>query len=319
MSSDPHTPSDAPSRPPRGERRLIQTLASGLALPGAAGIPFGDDMAGLDAGDAPLAWTVDMLMDGVDFDSRTHSWTLIGRKAMAVNLSDCAAMGVAPVAALIALALNNRLSLEDAVAIETGANAAAAAHGCAILGGDTNSWDAPTVISITLAGRPAPGTLPVLRSGGRPGNDIWLSGPVGGSLLGRHLDVRPRIELGQILARSPRATAMIDVSDGVALDLSRICEASGCGAEIDEDLMRAAIHPDAVRIAATTAQPPLHHALRDGEDFELLVALDPRDADAARALGLLPIGRLIAERGLFLRHPDQSRSALEPRGWEHFR
>ena len=319
MSNEPNAPPTAAPGILRGERRLIRALAHTLALRGVAGIPFGDDMAGLDAGPAPLAWTVDMLMDGVDFDSRTHSWNLIGRKAMAVNLSDCAAMGVAPVGALIALALNNRLSLEDAVAIEAGASGTAAEFGFPVVGGDTNSWDAPTVISITIAGRPAAGTLPVLRSGGRPGDDLWLSGTVGGSLLGRHLCVRPRIDLGQTLARAPRASAMIDVSDGVALDLSRICEASNCGAEIDEPAMRAVIHPDAVRMAATTGRPPLHHALHDGEDFELLVALDPQDAVAARALGLLPIGRLISERGLFLRHESESRSILEPRGWEHFR
>lgn len=313
-------PSDNPSHRPRGEQRLIDAIFARLrpAADPALAVGLGDDMASIVRDDS-LVWTTDMLMDGVDFRSGEHDWRTIGRKAMAVNLSDCAAMGVRPVGALVAVALCESLSMGDAIAIHEGAAAIGEEFGCPITGGDTNSWISPTVISITVAGRPDPGTQPILRSTGRPGDIVYCSGPVGGSILGRHLTFTPRVELGLVLARLP-AAAMIDISDGLALDLWRLCEASGCGAIVAQEAVAGLIHPDAVALSRQSGRPAIEHALHDGEDFELLAAMRTAlDPAAAAGLGLTRVARLVPERGLWLETNDGARRPLEPRGWEHFR
>ena len=312
----------------RGERELIRRLASFLPLPTAlrsqVAIPFGDDMAELPNGGDRLLWTTDMLMDGVDFDSREQSWEAIGRKAMAVNLSDCAAMAVRPTAALCAVALANPLSMEDALELHRGAHQLGATFGCPIVGGDTNSWDQPTVIAITVAGRPEPGLAPVRRDGAKAGDRIFLTGQVGGSILGRHLTFIPRIEAAFAIAKSLRPHAMIDISDGLALDLSRILEASNCGAELDRAAVEQAIHPDARVLETRDGVAALEHALHDGEDFELIVVVPPHvlatgiALAVVRELGLVEIGRIIATPGLWMVE-NGSRRPVEARGWEHFR
>jgi thiamine-monophosphate kinase len=270
--------------------------------------------------DPRLLWTVDMLMDGVDFDSRVHSWSAIGRKTMAVNLSDCAAMAVVPVSAMCAVALSNKLALDDALELVRGAHEFGLRCGCPIVGGDTNSWDAPTAISITVAGRCEPGQTPIRRAGAQPGDRIWLTGAVGGSILGRHMTFEPRLALSGEIARKVQPHAMIDISDGLALDLWRILEASGCGAVLEETALDAAIHADAVRLAAQDGRPPREHALCDGEDFELIVVA-PADAaqSACAALGLLPIGQITADPGLRLARAGGVPEPVPVRGWEHFR
>lgn len=311
-----------------GERSLLRrfgelldssaNLNSGSQPAWPNAVPFGDDMAVL-APDSELLWSVDLLMDGVDFDSRRHAWHDIGFKAMAVNISDCAAMGCMPVSALVALALADTVTQSDAIALMQGVIRCGATHGCRVTGGDTNSWPNPTAVSVAICGRPALPDGPVRRDGAHPGERIFLTGPVGGSILGRHLTPTPRVAEAIAIGRWRRPSAMIDVSDGLALDLWRVCEASGCGARIENSYLTAAIHADAVRLAATTGRPPVEHALGDGEDFELIVVLAPEttEADAAR-LGLLPLGRMIAEPRLELAG-DGGIRALEPTGWEHFR
>lgn len=307
----------------RGERALIARIGRtiGETPPGAmraeSAVPFGDDMAAI-VGDSDLLWTVDMLMDGVDFDSSCHSWRDIGWKALAVNLSDCAAMAVKPIAALCAVSLSDTLTQSDAEAILSGIQECGERYGCRLKGGDTNAWKQPTVISMTVAGRVEAGQRPVLRNGARPGNVVFVSGPVGGSILGRHLRPTPRVELALTLNRAGIAQAMIDVSDGLSLDLWRICEASGCGAVLDEAKLQSAIHPDARVVAKTSGKSALEHALGDGEDFELIVAVDQRAMKQCGELGLIPIGQIVAESGLWLEKGGE-RQALTPQGWEHFR
>ncbi len=300
---------------------IAEILASGAAGPAnPLAVPFGDDMAPLSPADPALLWTTDMLMDGVDFESARHAWRDIGRKAMAVNLSDCAAMGATPIAALCALALGDALRVEDALDIVRGAHECGLRYGCPIVGGDTNGWAAPTAIAITVAARMPPGLVPLRRDGARPGDRIFISGPVGGSLLGRHMTFEPRVELARQLSAALRPTAAIDVSDGLSLDLWRICEASGVGAELDANGLDAAIHADARTLAAQSGRSARAHALGDGEDFELIVTIGESRADEAVArFGLLPIGRIVAERGLRLRSTDGTLTPLEPRGWEHLR
>jgi len=311
----------------RGERALIRRLQKLLALPAgataatsaAAGVPFGDDMAVLPTGPTPWLWTVDMLMDGVDFDSAVHDWPAIGRKAMAVNLSDCAAMAAVPVAALCAVSLSNRLSMSDALELVRGAHEFGLRYGCPIVGGDTNSWDHPTVVSISIAARPLPDRPPVQRDGARPGDTLWVTGPLGGSILGRHLTFEPRLELSWQISRQVQPHAMIDISDGLALDLSRVLEASRCGAVLWAAALEAIIHPDARRLSATDGCPARDHALYDGEDFELLVVVPAGVSEVAcRNLGLHPLGQITDERGLCLAD-GEARTPIPVHGWEHFR
>ena len=301
----------------KSESVFINALPAIFDTRASRGVPFGDDMAPL--GKPDWLWTADMLMDGVDFESGKHSWHAIGQKAMAANLSDCAAMGVRPRVALVAVALENRLSMADATELMCGIADMATRYRCRVTGGDTNSWDRPTVISISVAARPEPHHKPVLRSGGQAGDRIFVSGRVGGSILGRHLSALPRVGLGLRLNRGFPPSCMIDVSDGLACDLWHICQASGCGAELDEAALQNAIHADAVELAKQTGRSPLDHALHDGEDFELIVGLRGEVPESALDQHkLIEIGRLINERDLFLIDRN-GRHAIDKRGWEHFR
>ncbi len=303
---------------PRGERALVADIRRLLRTPAPGGPPPGDDLAAIcPDGPEDLLWSADLLMDGVDFDSRIHDWAGIGAKALKVNLSDCAACGTRPVSCLLSLSLCNDLDYESATRLVQGLVEVAGRYDCPLMGGDTNSWDQPTAINVTVAARPVPGTRPVLRRGARPGDLVCLSGPVGGSLLGRHLTFEPRVALGLDLARLP-ATAMIDVSDGVAIDLWHLCDESGCGAVIDPDAIDRLVHPDAHRRAAGTGWPARDHALYDGEDFELIATVDPATPPTRLAeLGLQVFGRMTATGGVVIGHG----AAVQPvprRGWEHF-
>jgi thiamine-monophosphate kinase len=315
----PQRPVPDPPRSAKGERALIARLAD-LLPADIKPVAFGNDMATLEPVAGGPLWTTDMLMDGVDFESAKHGWADIGRKAMAVNLSDCAAAATIPLAALCAVALSDRLSMEDALALFRGAQQCGAEFGCPITGGDTNSWAHPTVICIAVAARPDVDRAPVTRNGARAGDRIWLTGPVGGSPLGRHLRPLPRIHAALDINRQLKPHAMIDISDGLALDLWHICEASGCGATLDEASLDGLVHPDARLLAQQTGKSPREHALYDGEDFELIVVLDgDAPPDVCGRLGLTPLGEIVAGSELTLRQTDGRRTPLEIRGWEHFR
>ena len=158
----------------------------------------------------------------------------------------------------------------------------------AIAGGDTNSWDGPLVLSVTLLGTTTP-RGPLCRGGARPGDWIVVTGAFGGSILGRHLDFEPRVAEALLLAERYRLHAGIDASDGLSLDLSRVATESGCGAMVD--LASVPVAEDARRLAANLADgsTPLDHALGDGEDFELILAVPPDEA--ARMLAQQPLAR----------------------------
>lgn len=289
-------------------------------------VPPGDDAAVLrpPAGRRTVV-TVDMLMEGTDFilgpDCPPQA---VGHKALAVNLSDLAAMAARPEAAVVAVSLPRRGGDTLGRGLLAGIEALAAEHGVTLAGGDTNAWDGPLVISITAIGSVAPGAA-WRRDGARPGDLLVATGAFGGSLLGRHLAAVPRCREALALAARYPVHAAIDVSDGLALDLSRMMAASGSAAILDA--ARIPIHPDAVRMSDRPGdgRAPLDHALADGEDFELLMALPPEAARAAvadsphlpNATPLTIIGEVIAGRGLSLRQADGSQEPLPPRGYIH--
>jgi thiamine-monophosphate kinase len=287
----------------------------------------GDDAALLRLRDRPECLvTVDLLTDQVDFRLAESDPLLIGRKALAVNLSDIAAMAGRPLAAVIALALPRHDALELATRLYEGMLPLANEYQVAIAGGDTNCWDGPLAISVTLLGEPGE-RGPLCRTGARPGDAIVVTGSFGGSILGRHFDFTPRVREALILNEKYELHAAIDVSDGLSLDLARLASASGCGARIntaDVPIAEAAYDLAQRDLAQRDvgAQDALAHALGDGEDFELLLAVPP---DAARRMfaeqrldvPLTVIGQFVSEPGLWQIDAGGDVRPLVPRGWIH--
>jgi thiamine-monophosphate kinase len=267
--------------------------------------------------------TTDMLLEGSCF---RLAWThpglsgagtarQIGRKAMAVNLSDIAAMAGVPVAAVVSVGLPRKGGRALAEELYLGLREMADAFDTAIIGGDTNSWDGPFVINVTLLGEATPRGA-VRRNGARPGDRLIVTGPLGGSLLGKHFDFTPRVREALALHADIDLHAMIDISDGLAADLAHLCAESGCGA---------VLHADAIPIAKAARamadeRTPLEHALGDGEDFELLFAVAPADAEMLLRTppvpGLTLIGECIAEVGLWLEEGAR-RQPLPALGYVH--
>jgi thiamine-monophosphate kinase len=192
--------------------------------------------------------------------------------------------------------------------------------GLTLIGGDTNVWDGPLVVSVTAIGETA-GRGPVLRSGARAGDVIFVTGPLGGSLLGRHLRPVPRVAEALALQAAVPLHAMIDLSDGLASDLQHILEESGgLGAILDESAIP--IHPDAEAQSRRDGRSPLDHALADGEDFELCFAVGPDDASRllsapAPPSALFRIGEVVEQRGIRLRSPTGSIREMTARGFDH--
>jgi thiamine-monophosphate kinase len=267
---------------------------------------IGDDLALLKwpANDLLLVG-VDQVIDGVHFDSSVHSPEQIGRKVINRNLSDCAAMGCLPAAAVVAVALPKVVSIEYAQQLYVGLRDAAGAYDCPIVGGDTATWEGKLVVSVTILGR-SYGVRPVTRGGAIAGNEIYVTGPLGGSILGRHLTFEPRVALGRKLAGV--ATAMIDLSDGLSRDLGHICWASGVGAVIESKLVP--IHSDAVELSRRDGVSALEHALNDGEDYELLLT------GPAGIGGAIRVGRIVSEPGIYLIE-NGAMQPLQTRGWQH--
>ena len=281
-------------------------------------IGIGDDCASLrfKPGREVLV-TTDMLMDGRHFKLGEVTPEEVGYKAMAVNLSDIAAMAGEPVAAIVAVALPTGSAAEIAPRIHAGLLEAAREFGVAIVGGDTNAWDGPLVVSVTLLGEVEPGQA-VRRSGARVGDAIFVTGPLGGSLLGRHLRPVPRILIGRTLVGLVPIHAMIDVSDGLASDLGHILEESGgLGATLDVEAIP--IHPDAHAMAAEDGRSPLDHALNDGEDFELIFTTAKVNVGMLRGLGaeVREIGIITSQPSLRLRSGAGDRVAIVARGFDH--
>jgi thiamine-monophosphate kinase len=276
----------------------------------------GDDAAAVRLACDKVLVTTDMLLEGSCFRLAEAGPFLVGRKAMAANLSDIAAMAGRPVAAVVSVGLPKQGGRALAEELYRGLREMADAFNTALVGGDTNSWDGPLVISVTILGQPTP-RGPVRRNGARPGDWLLVTGPLGGSILGKHLTFTPRVDEALSLHALADLHAMIDISDGMAADLWHICVESRCGA-----VLRAADIPitdEARRMNDQLA--PLDHALGDGEDFELLFAVTPEDG--RRLIATQPIAGLTlscvgecVDQGLWLER-EGKRELLEPRGWVH--
>jgi thiamine-monophosphate kinase len=247
---------------------------------------IGDDAAILAGDQEDSVITTDCLMDGVHFRLGEVSPFQIGRKLVLVNLSDLAAMAAEPVAVLLTLCLPPEGPSgmpRDALAadIYEGVYSVCQQTEIALAGGDTNCWNGPLVVSATAVGRSV-GHCSWLRSGAQPEDLIVVTGPLGGSLLGKHLEFTPRLDVARKLRGCPGIRAVMDISDGLSTDLLRMSDASRCGAILD--LERVPISDAAHQAAKNSGKAPIEHALGDGEDFELLMAVDPSQFDRVTEL-----------------------------------
>jgi thiamine-monophosphate kinase len=283
---------------------------------------LGDDAAVLRlAADRDIVLTTDLLTDGVDFQLHACQPWQIGRKAVAVNLSDLAAMACRPVAIVVSLALPHAEAAGLARALYHGILDIAPKYDVAIAGGDTNTWDGGLVVSVTALGQ-LTARGPLRRDQARPGDHILVTGHFGGSLLGKHFSFEPRVHAALLLHQQFELHAGIDVSDGLSLDLSRLAAASGCGAAIALETIPIAPAARELALRGADNRTALDHALSDGEDFELILAVPP--AEAERILDQQPlevpitrIGQMIERPGLWQLTPDGSQEPLAPRGFEH--
>jgi thiamine-monophosphate kinase len=300
-----------------GEFAYIDWLRQRTPIGGRVLLGPGDDCAAIDwSGAGPCLATTDILMEGCDFVIAEAGARRVGRKAMAVNLSDIAAMAGRPVAAVVGLVLPKVGGRKLAEELYLGMREIADEFQTAIVGGDTNSWDGPLVISVTVLGE-AVGRGPVTRSGAKPGDWLMVTGPLGGSIHGKHLDFTPRVREALRLHAIVELNAMIDLSDGLSADLFHICRESGCGAVLRADTIPIS---DAAREMAD-GRSPLDHAISDGEDFELAFSVSPSDGEKLireqpiAGIELSHIGEFVAE-GYWIEDAG-ARRELEPKGWVH--
>jgi thiamine-monophosphate kinase len=270
-------------------------------------IGVGDDLAVLNWPPGELVLVgVDQVLDGVHFDSAVHDPRAIGKKAMNRNLSDCAAMACLPVGALASVALPRGCGVEYARELYLGIEEAANRFNCAIVGGDTGSWPGPLAVTVSIFGR-CGGIIPITRGNAKAGDFIYVSGPLGGSILSRHMTFEPRVGLARQIAAAFKISAMIDMSDGLSRDLKNICQASGVGAIVDTAAIP--IHDDAVELARDGTSS-LAHALHDGEDYELLLT-SPAEIPNLHRIGVITEGNAVS-----LCTGDKL-TPLDDHAWEH--
>jgi thiamine-monophosphate kinase len=303
------------------EFELIARLTKSLPANRSVVTGAGDDCAVLDfrVPEKLILFKTDAVVEGVHFTKNTPP-DKIGRKALARCLSDIAAMAGTPVAALVTLGLPEKFEPEFVAQIYDGLNALAEKSGVAIVGGETTTNPGRIFISIALLGT-VPRGKQILRSGARVGDVIFVTGELGGSLAGKHLEFEPRLEEARWLAEHFSIHAMIDLSDGLAGDLRHILKSSGVGAE----LLKSAVPISREAKLQSQKKPPFAAALTDGEDFELLFTVAGGDAvkllDAWKKefskLKLSCIGKIVAGDGVIILDKTGAQK-LNTHGYVHF-
>jgi len=316
---------------PMGELELIDRIRAGAGSRGGAGVALGigDDCAILRPPKGhELLVTTDLSLEGRHFRREWHPAESVGHRALARGLSDLAAMGAKPLAAFLSLGLPgemtaSRAGLRWVDGFFRGLGRLAEEIGVPLAGGDTSEAAGEQVLAdIVLVGS-APRGRSLRRSGGKPGDLLYVTGTLGGSAMelaelraGRrrrsgehpHVYPAPRVRVGLELVRRRLASAAIDLSDGMSTDLGHLCRESGLGAEVWEERLPVA------RGAS------LEQVLHGGEDYELLFAA-PARARVPRTIGgvsVTAIGRLVRGKAVWLMASDGKRQALKPGGWEHF-
>jgi len=307
------------------EFELIAKLTKSLPVNDTVVTGPGDDCAVLDFGlpEKLFLFKTDAVVEGVHFTRETPP-EKIGRKALGRCLSDIAAMAGTPAAALVTIGLPKKFDPEFIAKIYDGLNALAQTFGVAIVGGETTANPGGIFISVALLGTVERGKQ-ILRSGARVGDAIFVTGELGGSLSGKHLDFEPRITEARWLAENFTVHAMADLSDGLAGDLRHILTASRVGAELLKTAIPISRAAKLQSRQSSSVKPPLVAALTDGEDFELLFTVAGKDAvkllDAWKQkfpkLKLSCIGKIVTGEGITLRDKNGVQK-LDARGYAHF-
>ncbi len=279
-------------------------------------IGIGDDMAEIRVGEESVLVTTDMLLEGVHFELQKASLKQVGYKAMAVSLSDCAAMTTIPVAAVVSVALPKGFGEEELKELHSGITAAGEKFGCELIGGDITSWKGKErfVISVTMLSKPA-ANKPIRRSGAKAGDAICVTGTLGGAGFKKHLEFEPRVNEAIEIAQKVNINSMIDISDGLSSDLNRICGASGVGAVIEAE--RIPISDEAKK-----SDEPLKAALNDGEDFELLFTLSEKECERLlrqweKPIPITQIGTVTDTGKMQIKTADGQIKDMEAGGYDH--
>jgi thiamine-monophosphate kinase len=282
-------------------------------------IGIGDDMAQIKLAEGvSVLITTDMLLEGVHFNLENITLGQVGYKAMAVSLSDCAAMATVPVAAVVSVALPKSFGEEQLKLLHAGIILAADKFNCPLVGGDITAWpnQEPFALSVAMLSRPS-GNEPITRSGAKSGDAVCVTGSLGGAIFGRHLEFQPRVKEAIQITQFVDINAMIDISDGLSTDLNRVCTASRVGALIEADKIP-------ISDQAGKSEDPLASALNDGEDFELLFTLSQ---DQCKRLlqnwtGPVPItqiGTITDTKKMRIKMPDGRKIILPVKGYDHLK
>ncbi len=322
-----------------GEHALIERIRRRLPpAPDWLVVDVGDDAAVVEPVRGELeVITADAVVDGVHVDRRFTPPAAIGHRAVAVNLSDLAAMGARPRLMTLSLALPADLPLSDFDALIDGALELASRERTRLVGGNITRTPGPLVVDVTAIGS-VPRRRVLRRAGARPGDDVFVSGTVGDAraglallssneagpheLVARYLQPEPRIRLGTVLARNRAATSAVDLSDGLADGLARLAEAGGVGFEVQADALPVS---DAARqVFQARGADPVREALAGGDDYELLFTARRRDGgrlrtalQQCRPLRVTRIGVVTKGGGCTVVRPDGSREPVAG-GYEHF-
>ena len=332
-----------------GERALIERITARLAMPSWVVVGPGDDAAVLQQVRGTLdVLTTDVQVEGVHFDRRFVPPDAIGHRALAVNLSDLAAMGAAPRATLLSLVLPDALDMVVVDGMLDGMLALASAHKVTLVGGNIARSPGPLVVDMTATGTIRPRRL-LTRAGARPGDVVFVTGMLGDAFVGlhslrdacganpsgsprepegfapqaqRYLRPEPRVRAGMLLGRNRAASACVDLSDGLADGVRQIAGASHVGIALDAGALP--ISDDARRWHSERGTDPVAAALGGGDDYELLFTVRAPTRgpfrEVQRLVGDLPItkiGVVTRDRRLTIRTPDGEREL--PEGFEHFR
>jgi thiamine-monophosphate kinase len=292
-----------------GEFGLIDRIKKSIKTDASVVKGPGDDCAVIKfSKDKYMLFTSDMLVEGVDFTGKDRPY-LIGRKAIAVSVSDIAACAGLPRYCLVSVGLPKNTSVDFIDKLNKGMFHFAKKYGINIVGGDISRARQLT-IDVSMLGIVEKKNL-ALRNGAKIGDIIFVTGKLGGSILGKHLRFTPRLKEARFLVKNFRVNSMIDISDGLTQDLGHILEESSAGAIIYEDL-----------IPISKQARNLNDALYWGEDFELLFTVSAYEAKKLyrkKLTGFKPIGEIVDKKyGLRLVDKRSRDKIIKPKGFQHF-